>query len=171
MVARRLADRRHHHLFVALFLVAVLGVAACDAGGPALAIPSTLRAPELVGVVESVEARSGPPLIHLVGGTTYDPTGATPIVEIGTLAAGSLFLAGSQPTPWYAHLLETVPGCYGLITRGRDDGTAVVTEVGLRLTKAPDFSSPDHPNGVYDRLNDRFCLGPDGRVTSYGITE
>ena len=28
-------------------------------------------------------------------------------------------------------------GCYSLITRSRDDGTTVVTEVGLRPTKAP----------------------------------
>lgn len=104
-----------------------------------------------------------------MGGATFDPAGATPIVEIGTLGAGSLFLAGPQPTRWYAHIREFTPGCYGLITRGRDDGTTVVTEVGLRLTKGPGFSAPDDPDGVYDRPNDRFCLGPDGLVTGYGL--
>jgi hypothetical protein len=168
MVARRLADRRLR-LVLALVLVAVPGVAACDAGGPALAIPSTLRTPELVGVVETVEARSGPPLVHLVGGDTYDPTGATLIVHRGSLAAGSLLLAGTQPTPWYAYLEEFAPGCYALITRGRDDGATVATEDGLRLTKAPGFSAPHDPSGVYERPNDQFCLGPDGLVTGYGL--
>ena len=135
MVVRRRADRRR--CAVALILAGVLGLAACGAGDPPLSIPSTLRTPEIVGIVETVESRSGPPLVHLVGGTTYDPTGATPIVHRGSLAAGSLLLAGTQPAPWYAYLDELVPGCYGLDTRGRDEGTTVVTEVGLRLTKAP----------------------------------
>jgi hypothetical protein len=152
-----------------LILVGVLSVAACDGGSTALSIPSTLRTPELVGVVDAVEPRSGPPIIRLVGGTTYDPTGATPIVHRGTLAAGSLLFAGTEPTPWYAYLEEFVPGCYALITRGRDDGTTVVTEIGLRLTKAPGFVAPDDPDGLYTRPNDLFCLGPDGLVTGYGI--
>lgn len=169
MVVRRLAAHRRRRV-IALILAGVLGVAACDAGGPALTIPSTLRTPELAGVVETVEPRSGPPpLVRLVGGTTYDPAGATPIVQVGTLAAGSLLLAGTQPTPWYGYLEEFVPGCYALVTRGRDDGTTVVTEDGLRLTKAPGFSAPHDPNGVYERPNDQFCLGPDGLVTGYGL--
>ena len=163
-----MGDRRR--LVVALILVGVLGVAACDAGITPLAIPSTLRTPELVGIVEGLDPRPGPPLIRLVGGTTYDPAGATPVVEIGTLDAGSLLLAGTQPTPWYGYLRETVPGCYALYSRGRDDGTTVVTEVGLRLTKTPGFSAPRDPDGVYDRApNDYFCLGPDGLVTGYGL--
>jgi hypothetical protein len=166
-IARRLADR--HRWIVALILVGVLGVAACDGGSTPLSIPSTLRTPEIVGIVESVDSRTGPPLIHLVGGADYDSAGATPIIEIGALAAGSLLLAGTQSTRWYAYIREFAPGCYGLITRGRDDGTTVVTEIGLRLTKAPGFSAPDDPDGVYTRPNDRFCLGPDGLVTGYGI--
>jgi len=170
MVARRLADRRRHRRVIALFLVVLLSVvAACDAGGPALAIPSTLRTPEIAAVVETVETRSGPPLVHLVDGTTYDPTGATSLVHRGTLAAGSLLLAGTQPTPWYAYLAEFVPGCYALVSRGRDDGTTIVTEDGLRLTKAPGFSAPHDPSGVFERPNDQFCLGPDGLVTGYGL--
>jgi hypothetical protein len=167
MVARRLADRRR--CVVALILVGVLGVAACDAGGPPLSTPNTLRTPDLVGVVDALEPRSGPPLIRLVGGTTYDPTGATPIVQLGTLAAGSLLLAGNQPAPWYAYLDEWAPGCYAMFSRGRDEGTTVVTEDGLRLTKAPGFSAPNDPDGVYDRPGDQFCLGPDGLVTGYGL--
>lgn len=169
MVARRLADRRHRRLVVALLLVAVLDVAACDAGGPALAIPSTLRTPELVGIVEGLDPDSRPPIVRLVGGDSYDPTGATLIVQRGTLAAGGLLLSGTQPTPWYAYLDEFAPGCYALITRGRDDGTTVVTEDGLRLTKAPGFSAPHDPDGLYVRPNDQFCLGPDGLVTGYGL--
>jgi hypothetical protein len=167
MVARRPADRRRW--VVALILVGVLGVAGCDAWAPPLSIPSTLRTPELVGVVETVEPRSGPPIIRLADGTTYDPTGGTLIVRLGTLEAGSLLLAGTQPTRWYAHLREFAPGCYALSSRGRDDGTTVVTEVGLRLTKAPGFSAPNDPDGVYDRPGDIFCLGPDGLVTGYGL--
>jgi hypothetical protein len=167
-IARRLADRRRW--VVALILVGVLGVAACDAGNTPLSIPSTLRTPELVGIVEGLDPDTRPPLVRLVGGTTYDRAGATLIVERGTLAAGSLLLAGTAPTPWYGYLDEIVPGCYALITRGREDGTTVVTEVGLRLTKAPGFSAPDDPDGVYDRApNDYFCLGPDGLVTGYGL--
>ena len=168
MVARHLADLRCH--VVVLILVGVLGVAACDCCSTALSIPNTLRTPELVGVVETVDARSTPPLIRLVGGTTYDRTGATPIVEHGTLETGSLLLAGTRPSPWYGYLDESMPGCYGLPTRGRDDGPTVVTENGLRLTKAPGFSAPRDPDGVYDRTpNDYFCLGPDGLVTGYGL--
>jgi hypothetical protein len=167
MVARRREDRRRR--VIALILVGVLGVAACDAWDPPLSIPSTLRTPEVVGIVDAVEPRSGLPLIRLVGGDTFDPTGAIPIVEEGTLAAGSLLLAGTQPAPWYAYLEEFVPGCYALVSRGRDEGTTVVTEDGLRLTKAPGFSAPHDPDGVYVRPNDQFCLGPDGLVTGYGL--
>ena len=169
MVARRLADLRRH--VVAVTLVGVLGVAACDAGNTALSIPSTLRTPEIVGVVGSLDPRSGVlPLIRLVGGTSFDPIGATPIVHRGILAAGSLLLAGTQPAPWYVYLEEYVPGCYALLSRGRDEGTTVVIEDGLRLTKAPGFSAPRDPDGVYDRTpNDYFCLGPDGLVTGYGL--
>ena len=156
-------------LVVALILVGVLGVAGCDGGTTPLSIPGTLRTPELVAVVEGLDPRPGPPLVHLLGGTTYDPTGATVIVHRGTLAAGSLLLAGTAPTPWYAYLAEFVPGCYALTTRGRDEGTTIVTEVGLRLTKAPGFRAPNDPGGVYVRVpSDVFCLGPDGLVTSYG---
>jgi hypothetical protein len=104
-----------------------------------------------------------------VGGTTYDPTGATSIVHVGTLEAGSLLLAGTQPTPWYAHIREFVPGCYALFSRGRDEGATVVTEDGLRLTKAAGFTAPDDPDGLYTRPGDQFCLGPDGLVTGYGL--
>ena len=167
MVARRRAARRR--AVVASILVGILGVAACDAGITPLSIPVTLRTPEIVGVADAVEPRSGPPLIRLEGGKTYDPTGAMPIVHRGTLAAGSLLLAGAQPSPWYAYLDEYVPGCYALVSRGRDEGTTVVTQDGLRLTKAPGFSAPHDPNGIYIRPNDQFCLGPDGRVTGYGL--
>lgn len=168
IATRRRGD--HRRWVVALILAGVVGLAACDGGNTPLSIPSTLRSPELVGIVEGLDPRPGPPLYQLVGGTTYDPTGATLIVHRGTLAAGSLFLAGTAPTPWYAYLDESVAGCYALITRGRDEGTTVVTEIGLRLTKAPGFSAPDDPDGVYDRApNDYFCLGPDGLVTGYGL--
>ena len=167
MAARRRTHRGRPA--IALILLGVLGIVACDANITGLSIPDTLRPPELVGIVETVESRSGQPLIHLVSGDTYDPTGATPIVHRGTLAAGSLLLAGKEPTPWYAYFEEFVPGCYALITGGRDDGTTVVTEVGLRLTKAPGFSAPSDPDGVYDRPNDQFCLGPDGQVNGYGL--
>ncbi len=167
MGARR-PDSRGRRGVIALVLVGVL-VSACDAGNIALSIPDTLRIPEVAGVVEGVDPRSGPPLIRLVGGTTYDPAGATPIVQIGTLATGSLLLAGTEPTPWYGYLEEFAPGCYSLITRGRDEGATVVTEVGLRLTRAPGFSAPHDPDGLYDRPNDKFCLGPDGRVAGYGL--
>jgi hypothetical protein len=56
-----------------------------------------------------------------------------------------------------------------MFSRGRDEGTTVVTEDGLRLTKAPGFSAPNDPDGVYDRPGDQFCLGPDGLVTGYGL--
>lgn len=154
---------------IALILLGVIGVLGCDAEIFGLSIPDTQRTPEIVGIVETVEARSGPPLIHLVGGETYDPSGATPIVQRGTLASGSLLLAGAQPTPWYAYLEEFVPGCFALVSGGRDDGPTVVTEDGLRLTKAPAFSAPHDPDGVYDRPNDQFCLGSDGRVNGYGL--
>ena len=169
MVARRLRGRRQNRTVLALILAGVVGVLACDAGDPPLDIPSTLRTPELVGVVETVEARSGQPFITLVDGTTFDPTGATTIVHRGTLAPGSLLLAGTQPTPWYAYLAEFMPGCYALVSRGRDDGATVVTEDGLRLTKASGFSAPHDPDGVYVRPNDQFCLGPDGLVSGYGL--
>jgi hypothetical protein len=152
-----------------LILVGVLGIAACDADMTPLSIPSTLRTPEIVGVVDALEARSGPPLIRLKGGGTYDPTGAILLVQRGTLAAGSLLLAGAQPAPWYAYLEEYVPGCYALVSSGRDEETTVVTKDGLRLAKALGFSAPHDPNGVYVRPNDQFCLGPDGRVTGYGL--
>ena len=168
MTAHRVADRRRW--LVALILVGVLGIAGCDAGNTPLSIPGTLRTPQIVGVVGSFVSRSEQlPLIRLVGGTTYDRTGATPLVEAGTLAVGSLLLAGTQPAPWYVHLDEFMPGCYGLNTRGRDDGSTVVTEDGLRLTKAPGFRAPHDPDGVYVRPNDQFCLGPDGLVTGYGL--
>ena len=169
MVARRLRDRRQSRRVIFLILAGLFGVFACDSGSTTVSIPSTLRMPELAGVVETMELRSGPPLVRLEDGTTYDPTGATLIFHAGSLEAGSLLLAGTQPTPWYVHLGEFVPGCYALVVRGRDDGTTVVTEVGLRLTKASGFSAPHDPNGVYVRPNDQFCLGPDGLVTGYGL--
>lgn len=168
MAIRRHADRRRS--VVALLVVGVLGVDGCDGWDPPLSIPNTLRTPKIVGIVDVVEPRSGPPVIRLVGGTTYDPSGATPILQLGTLAAGSLLLAGMQPTPWYAHIDEWAPGCYAMFSRGRDEGTTVVTEDGLRLTKAPGFSAPNDPDGVYDRPGDEFCLGPDGLVTGYGLS-
>jgi hypothetical protein len=168
MAAHRVADRRHW--LIALVLVGVLGMAGCDAGDPPLSIPSTLRTPEIVGVVDGLEAASGViPIIRLVGGDTYDPTDANLIVYRGTLASGSLLLAGTQPAPWYVYLEEWVQGCYALLSRGRDEGTTVVTEDGLRLTKAPGFSAPHDPGGLYVRPNDQFCLGPDGLVTGYGL--
>ena len=169
MVARRLRDRRQSRGVIFLILAGLFGVFACDSGSTTVSIPSTLRMPELAGVVETMELRSGPPIVRLEDGTTYDPTGATLIFHSGSLEAGSLLLAGTQPTPWYVHLEEFVPGCYSLVVRGRDDGTTVVTEVGLRLTKASGFSAPHDPNGVYVRPNDQFCLGPDGLVTGYGL--
>jgi len=108
MAAFRVEDRRRW--LVALILVGVLGVAGCDAGDPPLSIPGTLRTPEVVGVVDTVELRPGLPIIRLVGGDTYDPTGAILIVHRATLAAGSLLLAGTQPAPWYVYLEEYVPG-------------------------------------------------------------
>jgi hypothetical protein len=167
MVGRRHSDRRRW--VIALILVGAFGVTACDAGVSALEIPSTLRTPEIATLVQTLESRSGAPLVRLVDGTTYDPTGATLIVHRGTLDAGSLLLAGTQPGPWYAYLEEFASGCYALVTRGRDDGTTVVTEDGLRLTKAPGFSAPHDPDGVYVRPNDQFCLGSDGLVTGYGL--
>lgn len=167
IAAHRVADRRRWAL--AVILVGVLHMAGCDAGDPPLSIPNTLRTPEIVRVVDAVDLRPGPPLVRLQGGDTYDPTGAILLIHSGSLAVGSLLLAGTQPAPWYAYLEEYVPGCYALVSRGRDDGTTVVTEDGLRLTKSPGFSAPHDPDGKYVRPNDQFCLGPDGLVTGYGL--
>lgn len=165
--ARRRADRRRG--VAASILVGILGVAACDGWSTPLSIPTTLRTPEIVGIVEDLDPEARPPVVRLVGGDTFDPAGATPIAHVGTLEAGSLLLAGTQPTPWYAYIREFTPGCYALFSRGRDEGATVVTEDGLRLTKAPGFAAPDDPDGLYTRPGDQFCLGPDGLVTGYGL--
>jgi hypothetical protein len=134
-----------------------------------VSIPATLRTPTLVGVVEKADtlSESHPSLIHLAGGRVYDPTRSKAIVERGTLAAGSLLLAGTEPDAWYGYLLEHPPGCYYLDTRGRDDGATVVTEVGLRLPKAIGFIAPNDTDGIYDTPNYWFCLNDKGEVTSY----
>jgi hypothetical protein len=170
MAFRRRPHRGLRRHVVALMLLGLLGVAACDAGCDPLSIPSTQRTAEVVGLVDSVDSqRPGAPLIHLASGQTYDSTGATRLIEVGTLEAGSLVLAGTQPTPWWAHMLEYVPGCYAIVVRGRDDGATVVTEIGLRLTKAPGFSAPHDPDGIYDRPNDQFCINREGQVIGYGL--
>jgi hypothetical protein len=165
-----MARRRRSRLRLSIALILLgIGVLGCDAQIFGRSIPDTQRTPEIVGIVENLDAQSRLPLINLVGGGTYDANGATLIVQRGTLASGSLLLAGTHPTPWYAHLEEWVPGCFALVSGGRDDGTTVVTTDGLRLIKAPGFTAPHDPDGVYDRPNDQFCLGSDGRVNGYGL--
>jgi hypothetical protein len=169
MSARRREHGDGRRDIIALML-GVLGVVACDAGIEPLSIPRTQRTAERVGVVERVEPRTGAPLLHLVGGASYDPTGASPIVQIGSLEVGSLVLAGTQPTPWWASMLEHPLGCFAIVVRGRDEGATIATEIGIRLTKAPGFSAPHSDgDGLYDRPNEPFCLDRDGRVLGYGL--
>jgi hypothetical protein len=134
-----------------------------------VSIPATLRTPTLVGVVEKADplTESHPPLIHLAGGRVYDPTGSRRIVERGNLEAGSFLIAGTQPDPWYGYLTEDRPGCFGLDTRGRDEGATIATEVGLRLPKAPGFTAPGDTDGIYETPNYSFCLNDKGEVTEY----
>jgi hypothetical protein len=149
--------------------LAPLALAACGAWQSQVSIPATLRTPTLVGVVERADAlsESHPPIIHLIGGRDYDPSTSKAIIQRGNLGAGSLLLAGTEPDTWYGFLLENPPGCYYLDTRGRDDGATVVTEVGLRLLKAPGFTAPNDTDGVFDTPNYIFCLNREGQVTSY----
>ncbi len=160
---------RSHRLKWAIAGLAVIALAGCGAWQTPVSIPATLRTPTLVGVVEKADplTESHPPLIHLAGGRVYDPTGSRAIVERGSLDPGSLLIAGTQPDPWYGYLVERGPGCYRLVTRGRDDGATVATEVGLRLQKAPGFSAPNDTDGIYDTPSYHFCLNDKGEVTSY----
>jgi len=147
--------------------LAVLALAGCGFWQSPVSIPATLRTPTLVGVVERVETRVGPPLIHLVGDGTYDITGSTDLTGAGDPKQGTLFLAGTSPSSWYGYVNEDRPGCFGLDTRGRDEGATIATEVGLRLTKAPGFTAPGDTDGIYETPNNSFCLNDKGQVTSY----
>lgn len=129
--------------------------------------PHAAPHPELASVVTAVELAPDVLLVHLANGQTYDPTKAGEFLAVGTLAAGSLFLAGTQPAPWYGHIQEWTPGCYRLDTRGLDRGATIATEAGLLLTKTPDFVAPDDTDGVYDTPLYVFCLDKDGRATAY----
>jgi hypothetical protein len=76
-------------------------------------------------------------------------------------------IAGTEPDRWYGYRLPSTAGCYGLPTRGRDEGATVATEEGLRLKKAADFVAPRDTDGIYDTPNYRFCLNDRGEVASY----
>ena len=141
----------------------------CDSGFlDFVNIPSVQRTATTAGIVASVEFREGPPIVVLADGQRISLEGSKQLVQVGTLARGGLFLAGDDPEPWYGFILEAVPGCFALITRGDDAGPDIVTELGLRLTKTADFVAPVDENQKYRAVPGfPFCLDSRGRVFSY----
>lgn len=150
-------------------IILLCAVAGCDSGFlDFVNIPSVQRTATTAGIVASVESHEGPPGVVLADGQRILLKGSTPLVTIGTIERGGLFLAGDEPEPWYAFVTEAVPGCFALITRGNDAGPDIVTELGLRLTKTADFVAPVDANQKYVAVPGfPFCLDSNGHVFSY----
>ena len=158
---------RAARICVAILLLGTAG--GCDSGFlDFVNIPSDQRTATTAQVVASVEIREGPPIVVLADGQRIPLEGLKPLVQLGTLARGGLFLAGDDPEPWYGFIEERVPGCFALITRGNDAGPDIVTELGLRLTKTADFIAPVDENQKYIAVPGfPFCLDSSGHVFSY----
>ena len=152
---------------VALLLLCAVG--GCDSGFlDFVNIPSVQRTASTAGIVASVEVREGPAVVVLADGERISLEGRPPLIRIGTIERGGLFLAGDDPESWYAFISEAVPGCFALTTRGNDAGPDIVTELGLRLTKTADFVAPVDANQKYRAVPGfPFCLDSNGHVFSY----
>jgi hypothetical protein len=159
----------------ALVLVGVVAVlAGC---WPALDIPAKQRRPETVGLVTSQVLT---PSIGLVvtledGQTLTFPDWGAVALNGSVPRVGDLLMAGTTDgQPWAISIYpataeDAPPGCFQLLTRGKDDDGGIVTSLGLRLDRAPDFKQAFGEDGLYDGPNIAFCLNAKGVATSWGV--
>jgi hypothetical protein len=147
-------------------LTAVVLLNACGFYQPALALPEHQRAVEFASLARSVAADGS--VANLADGRAIDLRVGTPAFDIGTIQAGSLVVGGTTES-WFGYTATKFPAdCFVLYTRGRDEGTWVTTELGVRFSKAPEYDPGSDLDGVLDEPTAHFCLNARGELTSYG---
>jgi hypothetical protein len=143
---------------------------------PALSIPDKQRQPDAVGVVASQSYTPNVGLaVTLEDGRTMTFQDWNAIALTGSVpTAGDLLMAGtSDGQAWAISIArarseDAPPDCFALTTRGIDEGSGIVTEVGIRLVRTPDFDRGLGRNGHYDAPITPFCLDAKGVATRYG---
>jgi hypothetical protein len=142
----------------------------------------TLRTPEIVGVIESVNDEGGyGPLVTIADGQELalgiqgavqgaDGSRFAPLEFSGNPRVGDLVIAGRQPSLWYTTVVHLNIGtpekpneCYLLDGSGTENADSFDFDYGLRLTKASDFDPLD-ANGHDFKAG--LCLDVQARVKS-----
>jgi hypothetical protein len=133
------------------------------------------RTPTVAGVIQSSENVDGVWVYQLEGGETveidFDETVTLPRSSGGG-DPGTLLFHGDGNNAWYMGLAPSSDG-YQFDAAARDDGTHIVFENGLRLSKAPGFDGRGWPqDGRYDSPASEccfapFCINAQGQVTAY----
>jgi hypothetical protein len=141
-------------------------------------VPSELRTPSVVGVVEGfVRQPDGRDRYELLNGQSleidYDETENL----LGGPEVGWLLLFGTDPDggQWIAGVslsttLGRPTGCFLHPAQGRAVDGWIETSSGFRLPKAAGFRDPrDHPTDLFSSDRGTFCLNERGEVTSYDV--
>ena len=150
-------------------------------GGPPP--PERVEAPDVVGLIDSVDSNLSERTIHLKSGDVVelDVSNATDLWGPGIVAGRMLLYGRTDDHVWYASLsiLETsqMPGCFGIgADAAFDEPDAVVfvfTEMrntGIRIPKDNSFAVPSgevSSDGRYAQGEvgaGLFCLNQDGLV-------
>ena len=159
---------------VGILITSMVVLVGCWAS--ALDIPRVQRQADTVGLVAShVLMPSGDLVVTLEDGQTRTfPYWGDVALNGSVPRVGDLLMAGTTEGELWAVSVEPAtsedapPGCFRLVTRGRNDGSGIVTELGLRLERALDFGQGWGQKGQYDAVNLPFCLDAKGVATSFG---
>jgi hypothetical protein len=158
-------------------LLVLFGVIAVISGcWAAQNIPGKQRDPDTVGIVASqVLTPDAGLVVTLEDGQTRTFRDWGAIALKGSVPrVGDLFMSGTTDGQSWAIDIQPAtaedapPGCFQLLTGGKDEGSQIVTALGLRLDRAPDFKQAYGQKGLYDGPNIAFCLDANGVATSWG---
>ena len=158
-----------------ILMVSIVVLVGCWAG--ALDISGVQRRADTVGLVASqVFIPSDGLVVTLEGGQMMTFPDWRAVALNGSVPrTGDLLMSGTTNGKLWAVSIypatseDAPPGCFQLSTRGRNDGSGIVTELGLRLDRAPDFKQGWGEKGQYDAPMVSFCLDAKGVATSYGF--
>jgi predicted small lipoprotein YifL len=155
-------------------MVSVVALAGCGVGP--LHLPDEQRRADTVALVAAQVLEPGVGLVvTLEGGQTATfPDWGAVALNGSVPRVGDLLMSGTTNGKTWAVSIypataeDAPPGCFRLLTRGRNDGSGIVTELGLRLDRAPEFKQGWGKKGEYDAVNIAFCLDAKGVATSFG---
>ena len=130
--------------------------------------PSDPLTPSIVGVVEAIDVRSGPNLVELAEGKTFDLATVDWLLGgDGEPMEGQLLLAGERDGKgwWYA-LPSGSRRCPFEMGFGDawEEETSFVFAVGFRLAKAENFEPLSVPRDPADPVQVVLCINDQGEV-------